>query len=107
MAFGIKRDELREWKREAEEGRIAFITHFWKTEKFPGMTTVTKVGCCDRQKLIEWGKKYGLKPGWIDENEKYPHFDLIGSFQQDILKAENKLWQLERLKKPNKKNQNS
>ncbi|WP_027963291.1 hypothetical protein [Halalkalibacillus halophilus] len=97
MAFGIKKEELRMWKSKVQKGEIAFITHFWIDERFPTMNTVTKVGCNDLDRLINWGKKYGLKASWIHRDEKYPHFDLIGSFQRDILKAEGKLEQLERL----------
>ncbi|MGM8216248.1 hypothetical protein ACLIA0_11820 [Bacillaceae bacterium W0354] len=96
MAFGIKRQELNEWKQAVGRGEIAFLTHYWVDERFPHMRTVTKVGCSDVNKLIRWGKKYGLKPEWIHRNEKYPHFDLIGSFQKDIMRAENKLDQLNR-----------
>lgn|SRR5690625_4131718 len=98
MAFGIKREELNQWKNDVKAGKIAFLTHYWLDDRFPNMKTVTKVGCNDIEKLIRWGKKYGLKPEWIHRNEKYPHFDLIGSFQRDILKAENKLSQLNRFK---------
>lgn len=96
MAFGIKREELNEWKEKVNRGEIAFITHYWLDDRFPKMKTVTKVGCCDINKLIRWGKKYGLKSEWVHRNEKYPHFDLIGSFQKDILKAEGLLNQLKR-----------
>lgn len=99
MAFGLKREELRNWKKKVANGEIAFITHYWLDERFPNMKTVTKVGCCDVNKLIQWGRRYGLKPEWLHRDEKYPHFDLIGSFQKDILKSENKLDQLERFKK--------
>ncbi|GEL76282.1 hypothetical protein [Tenuibacillus multivorans] len=99
MAFGLKREELRAWKEKVERGEIAFITHYWLDDRFPNMKTVTKVGCQDLDKLIQWGKKYGLKPKWVHHDKKYPHYDLIGSFQVDILKAEGKLNQLERFKK--------
>lgn len=98
MAFGLKREELKEWKRRVEEGEIAFITHYWLDDRFPNMKTVTKVGCSDIQKLKLWGKKHGLNPKWIHKDERYPHFDLIGSFQKDILRAEGKLDQLNRFK---------
>ncbi|MDQ0350734.1 hypothetical protein J2R98_000537 [Alkalibacillus filiformis] len=98
MAFGIKRDELKQWKKEVEAGNIAFLTHYWADDRFPQMNTVTKVGCRDVDKLKQWGRKHGLKPKWIHEDEKYPHFDLIGSFEEDILKAEGKIDQLKRFK---------
>ena len=89
MAFGIKRSELNEWKRKVREGQIAFITHYWLDDRFPNSKTVTKVGCSDVQKLISWGRKYGLKPEWIDgRNENFPHFDLLGEKQIEILKKE-------------------
>ncbi|WP_188205906.1 hypothetical protein [Alkalibacillus aidingensis] len=99
MAFGIKREELQSWKEEVAEGRIAFLTHYWVDDRFPQMTTVTKAGCKDLEKLKQWGKKYGLKPHWIHLDDHYPHFDLIGSFEEDILKAEGKIDQLKRFKK--------
>ncbi|RPF55884.1 hypothetical protein [Aquisalibacillus elongatus] len=98
MAFGLKREELKEWKQQVRNGEIAFITHYWLDDRFPSMKTVTKVGCSDLDKLIKWGKKYGLNPKWIHRDDRYPHFDLIGSFQEDILKSENKLHQLNRFK---------
>ncbi|MER2079233.1 hypothetical protein [Psychrobacillus psychrotolerans] len=96
MAFGIKRHELNEWKRDVLEGNIAFLTHYWIDKRFPGCNTVTKVGCSDVPRLIEWGKKYGLKAEWIDYKEAYPHFDLFGKHEMDIMVKEGLLEQLER-----------
>ena len=61
MAFGIKREELKAWKKAVSEGEIAFLTHYWLDERFPGCKTVTKAGCSDIEKLTHWGKQYGLK----------------------------------------------
>lgn len=99
MAFGIKRAELDSWKREVEAGNIAFLTHYWIDERFPGCSTVTKVGCSDLQKLKLWGKQYGLRPEWLDLRGDYPHFDLFGDRQKDILQAEGMLEQLQKLEK--------
>lgn len=99
MAFGIKRAELDRWKREVEAGNIAFLTHYWIDDRFPGCSTVTKVGCSDLQKLKLWGKQYGLRPEWLDLRGNYPHFDLFGDRQKSILKAEKLLEQVERLEK--------
>ncbi|MGG1678587.1 hypothetical protein ACIFOT_23065 [Neobacillus sp. NRS-1170] len=89
MAFGIKRRELIEWKRKIDIGEIAFLTHYWLDDRFPGCKTVTKVGCSDLEKLAEWGKKYGLRKEWIHHRiDGYSHFDLIGDRQQEILKQE-------------------
>jgi hypothetical protein len=89
MAFGIKREELLEWKRKVSQGQIAFITHYWVDDRFPTCKTVTKVGCSDIEKLVTWGKKYGLKPEWIDgRNKSYPHYDLLGDRQIEILEKE-------------------
>lgn len=89
MAFGIKRDELNEWKRKIDLGGIAFLTHYWLDDRFPGYHTVTKVGCRDLEALANWGEKYGLKKEWIDYRRNgYSHFDLIGEKQKDILKKE-------------------
>jgi len=98
MAFGIGRTELQVWKRSVSKGDIAFLTHYWLDERFPGCKTVTKVGCSDIEKLIEWGKKYGLKAEWIDMREDYPHFDLFGHHERDILKNEGLTKQLERFR---------
>ncbi|WP_079509085.1 hypothetical protein [Mesobacillus jeotgali] len=89
MAFGIKRHELAEWKAKIERGEIAFLTHYWIDDRFPGCTTVTKAGCRDLEKLAEWGRKYDLKPEWIDKRKiDYPHFDLFGLKQAEILEKE-------------------
>lgn len=102
MAFGITRRELNEWKRKIDQGEIAFITHYWYDERFPHVKTVTKVGCKDLNKLIQWGKKYGLKEEWIDfRKEGYSHFDLLGDVEKKILKAEG-LYDLSKFFKKNK-----
>lgn len=96
MAFGINREELKKWKQNVREGRIAIITHYWQDDRFPESTSVTKVGCNDLAKLMKWGKKYNLRAEWIHLDEKFPHFDLFGAKQREILKAENKIDQIER-----------
>ncbi|MBY7143565.1 hypothetical protein KFZ56_11025 [Virgibacillus sp. NKC19-3] len=90
MAFGVKREEVNAWKKKVESGNIAFLTHFWIDDRFPGCDTVTKVGCSDIDKLKKWGKKYGLIENWIHKDERFPHFDLFGKQQKDILQQENK-----------------
>lgn len=97
MAFGIKRQELTSWKESVSRGEIAFLTHYWLDDRFPGCKTVTKVGCSDIKRLIQWGQQYGLKPEWIDHKKDYPHYDLFGQFQENILIKEGKLNQLKRL----------
>lgn len=99
MAFGINRAQLNEWKQAVANGEIAFLTHYWLDERFPDCTTVTKVACADLDKLIEWGETYGLKKEWIDMHEQFPHFDLFGVWQKNILTQEKKLDQLNRLQK--------
>lgn len=96
MAFGIDRQELKEWKQAVQKGNIAFITHYWQDQRFPDCFTVTKVGCNDLNKLAKWGKKYQLKREWIHHRDKFPHFDLFGSIQKKILQAENQWEQLQR-----------
>ncbi|MCA0969027.1 hypothetical protein LCM20_00320 [Halobacillus litoralis] len=96
MAFGLKREELMAWKRKVKNGEIAFLTHFWIDERFPGCDTVTKVGSSDLKALKKWGKQYGLRPEWIHQDPRFPHFDLFGETQYRILKAENQLNQIER-----------
>lgn len=97
MAFGIKRDELERWKRDVDNGDISFLTHYWVDDRFPGCSTVTKVGCCDLDKLESWGRQYGLQREWMDLRGQYPHFDLFGDRQRDILQQEGHLEQLNKL----------
>ena len=96
MAFGITRKELLEWKAKIDRGEIAFLTHYWIDDRFPNCKTVTKVGCNDLDKLTNWGKRYNLKPEWIDKRKNgYSHFDLLGQKQIDILIKEgltNHIW---------------
>jgi hypothetical protein len=96
MAFGIKRDELIAWKKSVSSGEIAFLTHYWIDERFPGCKTVTKVGCADIEKLSQWGESYGLKREWIDMRDDYPHFDLFGKHEKEILINEGLSEQLKR-----------
>jgi hypothetical protein len=96
MAFGIQRAELKAWKKAVSDGEIAFLTHYWLDERFPGCKTVTKAGCANIDKLVEWGKQYGLKPEWIDMRNDYPHFDLFGNDERRILENEGIIDQLER-----------
>lgn len=86
MAFGVKRTELTKWKTEVSKGEIAFLTHFWIDERFPNSHSITKVGCSDIKKLAKWGAEFGLKEEWIHHNERFPHFDLLGDIQVEILK---------------------
>ncbi|XKH51142.1 hypothetical protein LG275_02800 [Chryseomicrobium palamuruense] len=88
MAFGITRDELVQWKSKIQQGEIAFLTHYWMDPRFPGSTSVTKVGAQDIDQLAKWGEQYGLKEQWIDRKESYPHFDLFGEWQEKILRLE-------------------
>lgn len=91
MAFGIKREELRAWKRSIDQGEIAFLTHYWMDERFPDCKTVTKVGCQDLKKLEEWGKVHGLRKEWIHIREDgYSHYDLLGEREREILLKEKK-----------------
>lgn len=99
MAFGIKRDELNQWKQDVMDEKISFLTHYWVDDRFPGCSTVTKVGCSNLEKLEQWGRQYGLKPEWMDLRGDYPHFDLFGDHQKRILHAEGMLAQLEKLEK--------
>ncbi|WP_010649122.1 hypothetical protein [Oceanobacillus massiliensis] len=98
MAFGLKRNELVAWKRNVANGNIDFLTHYWLDDRFPGCNTVTKAGCSDIDKLIAWGETYGLQEQWIHKDEKYPHYDLFGDLQKEVLQKENKWDQLEKFK---------
>ena len=85
MAFGLKRAEVNAWKEAVRAGEIAFLTHYWLDDRFPGCKTVTKVGCANIDRLIEWGQQYGLKSEWIDYKKDYPHFDLFGQTEVHAL----------------------
>ncbi|WP_199614304.1 hypothetical protein [Paenibacillus alkalitolerans] len=98
MAFGIDREELNEWKREVSKGNIAFLTHYWLHPRFPEVKTVTKVGCADLERLKEWLVSYGLNPAYIHARDRYPHFDLIGPKQKQILMLEQQWDQINRFK---------
>ncbi|MFC5463644.1 hypothetical protein [Lederbergia graminis] len=101
MAFGISKSELKKWKKLIDDGEIAFITHYWLDDRFPGINTVTKVGCNDLLRLADWGKGYGLKGEWIHHRKDgYSHFDLLGEKQVEILTKEGLLSQLESFKTP-------
>ncbi|MFD1037879.1 hypothetical protein ACFQ3N_05590 [Virgibacillus byunsanensis] len=98
MAFGINKIELRVWKDQVRKGNISILTHYWLDERFPNCYTVTKVGCNNMERLIKWGEKYGLQAEWIHNDPVYPHFDLFGERQREILLKEN---QLDHIKKFN------
>lgn len=98
MAFGIKREELLQWKKAVSKGEIAFLTHYWTDPRFPRFNTVTKVGCCDMERLTEWCRSNGLNPSYIHNRPPYPHFDLLGPKQREILRKEQQWEQLERFK---------
>ncbi|WP_096435267.1 hypothetical protein [Alteribacter populi] len=85
MAFGITKTELVAFKEKAQRGEIAFLTHYWYDPRFPQYKTVTKAGCADVEKLVSWGKQYGLKREWIHYREDFPHFDLLGENAKEIL----------------------
>jgi hypothetical protein len=96
MAFGIKRQEMEQWKAAVARGEIAFLTHYWLDPRFPNMRTVTKVGCSDMGKLSRWCLDHGLNPRYIHVRSEYPHFDLLGPKQIEVLKQANQHEQLER-----------
>lgn len=98
MAFGINRTELAQWKQAVKREEIAFLTHYWHDKRFPNCFTVTKVGCADLNKLVNWGQQYKLPPQWIDRHDKYPHFDLFGNKQMEILLKEGKNSHITRFK---------
>lgn len=96
MAFGINRAELKQWKAKVRNGQIAFLTHYWLDDRFPGCNTVTKVGCNDVERLKAWGRQHGLREEWIDYKASYPHYDLFGEQQRKILEREGVWEQIER-----------
>src|SRR5699024_4869518 len=97
MAFGIKRSELWQWKKQVNEGKISIITHYWQDDRFPGCTTVTKIGCEDIDKLISWGEQYSLKSRWIHQNA-YTDCDVCEEKHKEILKQEERVEQLRHCK---------
>ncbi|XOK63160.1 hypothetical protein ACJ7K1_08555 [Paenibacillus elgii] len=98
MAFGIKRKELVQWKEAVTRGEIAFLTHFWFDPRFPEFHSVTKVGCSDMKRLVAWCEANGLNPRYIHERESFPHYDLIGPKQIEILQKEGLGEHIERFK---------
>ncbi|SDE29534.1 hypothetical protein SAMN02799630_05116 [Paenibacillus sp. UNCCL117] len=88
MAFGIRREELVRWKEAVSRGELAFLTHYWLDDRFPGISTVTKVGCSDLVRLSDWCVRNGLNPAYIHHRPPYPHFDLIGPKQRDVLERQ-------------------
>jgi len=99
MAFGVTKTELIRWKDKAKQGHVSFLTHFWYDTRFPEYKTVTKAACVNRDTLIAWGEKYGLKEKWIHERNEFPHFDLLGDIEKKILineGCEQKLLDLEK-----------
>lgn len=85
MAFGINRQELSEWKDRVSRGELAYLTHFWIDPRFPGITSVTKVGCSNLERLEQWCLEHGLDPRYIHRRQPFPHFDLLGQKQKEIL----------------------
>jgi hypothetical protein len=98
VAFGITREELAQWKEAVTRGEIAFLTHFWFDPRFQDIKTVTKVGCSNLERLSEWCISNGLNPKYIHNRRPYPHFDLMGPKQREILLREGLWRQLERFK---------
>jgi hypothetical protein len=91
MAFGINRQQLAAWKKAVNNGEIAYLTHYWLDHRYPGARTVTKVGCSDLNRLTAWCLEHGLQPRYIHRRQPFPHFDLIGPRQKEIL-AQAGLW---------------
>lgn len=96
MAFGVKRAELVRWKQRVRDGEISFLTHYWVEPRFPGIRTITKVGCADVKQLEAWCRSWGFRAEYIHHREEYPHFDLMGPRQREILLAEGQWEQVER-----------
>lgn len=92
MAYGITKEELEQWKARVMQGEISYLTHYWVEPRFPHIKTVTKVGCSNIDLLKQWCQKHGLNERFIHFRERYPHFDLMGPKQKEILMKEN-LWE--------------
>ena len=65
--------------------RHRFLTHYWYDKRFPEFNTVTKVGRSNIQRLEDWCVSNGLNPEYIHYRLPYPHFDLIGPKQTELL----------------------
>jgi hypothetical protein len=89
LAFGITRAELNLWKKTVLSGETAYLTHYWYDPRFPDITSVTKVGNANLKQLRIWCVKHGLNPKYIHDRPPFPHFDLMGEKQQEILMKEN------------------
>jgi hypothetical protein len=98
MAFGISREELNLWKETVTREEISFLTHYWWDKRFPHFQTVTKVGCSNMERLIQWCLSHDLNPQYIHNRPPFPHFDLIGPKQREILQKEGQWEQLERFR---------
>ncbi|GGD46946.1 hypothetical protein [Paenibacillus nasutitermitis] len=88
MAFGITRAELNVWKKNVLNGETSYLTHYWHDPRFPGITTVTKVGNADLDQLKMWCLRHGLNPRYIHNRPPFPHYDLMGTKQMEILRKE-------------------
>lgn len=98
MAFGITREQLTQWKEAVTRGEIAFLTHYWIEPRWSGLRSVTKVGCSNAERLAAWCIANGLDPHYIHQREPYPHYDLIGPKQIEILRKEGLIHHIERFK---------
>ncbi|WP_270171997.1 hypothetical protein [Paenibacillus sp. SYP-B4298] len=98
MAFGVSKEELARWKAAVARQEIAFLTHYWYDPRFPEYNSVTKAGCSDLERLEQWCASHGLNPRYIHRRQPYPHFDLIGSKQREVLRKEQQWEQLTRFK---------
>ncbi|WP_373232272.1 hypothetical protein [Cohnella sp.] len=98
MAFGITRVELNAWKTSVTHGETAFLTHYWFDPRFPNFNTVTKVGNANLGRLTQWCIENGLNPKYIHNRSPFPHFDLIGPKQLEILRKENLIHHLAKFK---------
>lgn len=96
MAFGISKEELTKWKENVLRGEITYLTHFWVEPRFPDIKTVTKVGCSNLSRLKEWCLIHGLNAKYIHYRVDFPHFDLMGPKQKEILLKEKQWEQIKR-----------
>jgi hypothetical protein len=98
VAFGITRAELNTWKEAVTRGETAYLTHYWFDPRFPDYRTVTKVGNANLERLTHWCNQNGLNPRYIHNRPPFPHFDLMGHRQVEILLRENMQQHLERFR---------
>ncbi len=87
----FERRQIREAIAFAEAGGIAVHRNFdhYHGSTIRGLTRMRPflhvIGM--RSALEEWGRKYGLRPEWIqpEKRRKVAHYDVFGSFAESLI----------------------